>query len=339
MTTAQAVQKDAETRMQGALDALGREFAGVRTGRANAALLEHVRVDYYDTPTPLSQIASVSVPDARTLMIQPWDQSVLTKIERAIQKSDLGLTPVNDGKVIRLTIPPLNEERRKQLAKSVGKLAEEARVAIRNVRREAKEKVKALLKDKKISEDDERRSETELQKLTDRSIAEGRRAPEEEGAGDPGVLTADSTGPAADAVAADEAALLEAIRQQPLPQHVAVIMDGNGRWAGLRGLPRVAGHREGVRAARETVRDGGPPRHRVPHALRVLLRELDPAAGRGELPHAAPRELGRRRSCRASSRTTSGCAPSESSPRSTRACGGASSAPSARPSATRGSRS
>ena len=169
MNTAQAVQKDAETRMQGALDALGREFAGVRTGRANAALLEHVRVDYYDTLTPLNQVASVSVPDARTLMIQPWDQSVLTKIERAIQKSDLALTPVNDGKVIRLTIPPLNEERRKQLAKSVGKLSEEARVAIRNVRREAKEKIKGLLKDKKISEDDERRSETELQKLTDRS--------------------------------------------------------------------------------------------------------------------------------------------------------------------------
>ena len=169
MNTVQAVQKDAETRMQGALDALGREFAGVRTGRASAALLEGVRVDYYDTPTPLNQVASVSVPDARTLMIQPWDQSVLTKIERAIQKSDLGLTPVNDGKVIRLAIPPLNEERRKQLAKSVGKLAEEARVAIRNVRREAKEKVKALLKDKEISEDDERRSEAELQKLTDRS--------------------------------------------------------------------------------------------------------------------------------------------------------------------------
>jgi ribosome recycling factor len=102
-------------------------------------------------------------------MIQPWDQSVLTKIERAIQKSDLGLTPVNDGKVIRLAIPPLNEERRKQLAKSVGKLAEEARVAIRNVRREAKERVKGFLKDKEISEDDERRSEVELQKLTDRS--------------------------------------------------------------------------------------------------------------------------------------------------------------------------
>jgi ribosome recycling factor len=169
MNTVQAVHKDAETRMQGALDALGREFAAVRTGRANAALLEGIRVDYYDTLTPLNQVASISVPDARTLMIQPWDQSTLTKIERAIQKSDLGLTPANDGKMIRLTIPPLNEERRKQLAKSVGKLAEDARVAIRNVRREAKEKIKTLLKDKKISEDEERRNETELQKLTDRS--------------------------------------------------------------------------------------------------------------------------------------------------------------------------
>src|SRR5262245_35633508 len=109
MNTTQAVFKDAETRMQGALDALGREFAGVRTGRANAALLEGIRVDYYDTPTPLNQVASVSVPDARTLVIQPWDQSTIAKIEKAIQKSDLGLTPANDGKVVRLTIPPLNE--------------------------------------------------------------------------------------------------------------------------------------------------------------------------------------------------------------------------------------
>jgi ribosome recycling factor len=170
MNTTQAVHKDAETRMQGAFDALGRDFAGVRTGRASAALLEAVRVDYYNTPTPVNQVASVSVPDARTLLIQPWDQSVLSKIEKAIQKSDLGVTPANDGKVIRLSMPPLNEERRKQLAKSVGKLAEEARIAVRNVRREAKEKVKALLKDKKISEDDERRSEAELQKLTDRYV-------------------------------------------------------------------------------------------------------------------------------------------------------------------------
>jgi ribosome recycling factor len=170
MTTVQAVHKDAETRMQGALDTLGREFAGVRTGRATTALLEAIRVDYYNTLTPVTQAASVSVPDARTLLIQPWDQSLLPKIEKAIQKSDLGLTPANDGKVSRLTIPPLTEERRKQLAKAVGKLAEEARVAVRNVRREAKDRVRGLAKDRKISEDDEKRSEGELQKLTDRFI-------------------------------------------------------------------------------------------------------------------------------------------------------------------------
>ena len=170
MNTTQAVQKDAESRMQGAVDTAAREFAGVRTGRAATALLEGVRVDYYNTPTPIGQVASVSVPDARTLLIQPWDQSLLPKIERAIQKSDLGLTPANDGKAIRLTIPPLNEERRKQLAKVVGKLAEEARVAVRNIRREAKDKIRALARDKKISEDDEKRGEADLQKLTDRFV-------------------------------------------------------------------------------------------------------------------------------------------------------------------------
>ncbi len=170
MTTTPAVHKDAETRMQGAIETLTREFAGVRTGRATAALLEGIRVDYYNTLTPVAQCASISVPDPRTLLIQPWDASLLGKIEKAIQKSDLGLTPANDGKVIRLTMPPLNEERRKQLAKVVGRLAEEARVAVRNSRREAKDRLRAMAKDKKISEDDEKRSEAELQKLTDRFV-------------------------------------------------------------------------------------------------------------------------------------------------------------------------
>ena len=170
MTPTQAVLKDAETRMQGAVEALAREFAGVRTGRASTALLEGIRVDYYNTPTPVTQVASLSVPDPRTILVQPWDASVLPKIEKAIQKSDLGVTPTNDGKVIRLAIPPLNEERRKQLAKSVGKVAEDGRVAVRNIRREVKDKLRALAKDKKISEDDEKRSEAELQKLTDRFI-------------------------------------------------------------------------------------------------------------------------------------------------------------------------
>src|SRR5512145_1596440 len=151
----QALLKDVETRMNGTLETLTREFTAVRTGRASTALLETVRVDYYGTLTPVTQTASVSVPDARTLLIQPWEAGQLGAIEKAIMKSDLGLTPINDGKVIRLSLPPLTEERRKQLAKTVHKIAEEARVAVRNIRREANDKLKAMAKDKKASEDEE----------------------------------------------------------------------------------------------------------------------------------------------------------------------------------------
>ena len=167
----QAVLKDLEARMTTAIDALARELAGVRTGRASTALLEGIRVDYYGTPTAIAQMASVSVPDARTIMIQPWEPNQLKAVEKAIIGSDLGLTPNNDGKVIRLTMPTLTEERRKQLAKSVGKIAEEHRVAVRNVRREANEKLKALAKEKKVSEDEERRGHDQIQKTTDRFIA------------------------------------------------------------------------------------------------------------------------------------------------------------------------
>jgi ribosome recycling factor len=169
--TQQAVQKDLETRMQAAVDVLTREFASVRTGRANAALLDGVRVEAYGNMTPLNQVASVSVPDPRTILIQPWDATQLKEIEKGIVKSDLGLSPGNDGKVIRLTMPTLTEERRKQLAKSVGKFAEDARVAIRNVRREANDKMKGLAKEKKISEDEERRGHDQIQKATDRFTA------------------------------------------------------------------------------------------------------------------------------------------------------------------------
>jgi len=167
----QMLVKDVETRMAAALEVLGREFATVRTGRASTGLLDAIRVDYYGTPTPLNQMASVSVPDARTLAIQPWEVSQLKAIEKAIMASDLGLTPVNDGKVIRLAIPPPTEERRKQLVKTVAKHAEESRVAIRNIRREANEKLKALARDKKISEDDERRGHDQIQKTTDKYVA------------------------------------------------------------------------------------------------------------------------------------------------------------------------
>ena len=169
--TQQAVQKDLETRMQAAVDVLTREFASVRTGRANAGLLDGVRVEAYGNMTPLNQVASVSVPDPRTILIQPWDATQLKEIEKGIVKSDLGLSPSNDGKVIRLTMPTLTEERRKQLAKSVGKFAEDARVAIRNARREANDKLKGLAKDKKVSEDEERRGHDQIQKTTDRFAA------------------------------------------------------------------------------------------------------------------------------------------------------------------------
>ena len=167
----QTLVKDVEARMGAALEALGREFATVRTGRASTGLLDGIRVDYYGTPTPLNQMASVSVLDARTLTIQPWEASQLKAIEKAIMASDLGLTPVNDGKVIRLVIPPPTEERRKQLVKTVAKVAEESRVVIRNIRREANDKLKAMARDKKVSEDEERRSHDQIQKTTDRFIA------------------------------------------------------------------------------------------------------------------------------------------------------------------------
>jgi len=166
----QGVMKEVETKMTGALDALGRELATVRTGRASASLLDGIRVDYYGTPTPVNQMASISVPDARTIVIQPWEASQLKAIEKAIMTSDLGLTPVNDGKIVRLAMPSPTEERRKQLAKTVHKIAEESRVAVRNLRREANDKLKAMAKDKKVSEDEERRSHDQIQKTTDRFI-------------------------------------------------------------------------------------------------------------------------------------------------------------------------
>ena len=167
----QTLVKDVEARMGAALEALGREFATVRTGRASTGLLDGIRVDYYGTPTPLNQMASVSVLDARTLTIQPWEASQLKAIEKAIMASDLGLTPVNDGKVIRLVIPPPTEERRKQLVKTVAKVAEESRVVIRNIRRETNDKLKAMARDKKVSEDEERRGHDQIQKTTDKYVA------------------------------------------------------------------------------------------------------------------------------------------------------------------------
>ena len=161
---------EAEERMKGALSALGHDLAAIRTGRASPALVERLEVEYYGTPTPLQQLATIGAPEARLLTIKPFDPASLKDIERAILASDLGLTPNNDGKLIRLSIPALTEDRRKQLTKVVHHRLEEARVAVRNVRRAAHEDLREFQKEKMISEDDLERGETELQKLTDRYV-------------------------------------------------------------------------------------------------------------------------------------------------------------------------
>ena len=158
---------DAKDRMGKALKALEGNFSRVRTGRASLSLLDGVRVDYYGSTMPLNQVASLSVPEPRTIIISPWDAKVIGEIERALQKSELGLTPMNDGKVVRINIPALTEERRKELVKVVRKMAEESRVAMRNIRRDANELLKDLKKDKEISEDDMFRAQEDVQKLTD----------------------------------------------------------------------------------------------------------------------------------------------------------------------------
>jgi len=167
----ETVLKDAEDRMKKALAALDKEFSRLRTGRATTSLLDGVRVDYYGTSTQLDQLASVATPDSRTITIQPWDRKAFADIEKAILKSGLGLTPVNDGKIIRISIPPLTEDRRKDLAKVAKKYVEEAKVAMRNVRRDANELLKKKKNDKAISEDDQRKGQEDVQKLTDNYIA------------------------------------------------------------------------------------------------------------------------------------------------------------------------
>jgi ribosome recycling factor len=164
--------EDAEQRMGKTVDALRRELSTVRTGRASPGLVENLRVDYYGTPTPLKQLATIGIPEARLITIQPWDKGSLGAIEKAIQKSDLGLNPANDGSVIRLAIPQLTEERRKELVRLVHKKVEDGRVAIRNVRRDAHEMLRDLLREKEISEDEEHRAQEQLQKITDRYIAQ-----------------------------------------------------------------------------------------------------------------------------------------------------------------------
>jgi ribosome recycling factor len=163
---------DAERRMSKAVEALRQDLATIRTGRANPALVERIQVEYYGAPTPINQLATISVPDARQLVIQPWDRKILTDIEKAIQRSDLGINPNNDGQVIRLVIPPMSEERRRDMVKMLHKKLDEHKVAVRNIRRDAHDKLRDREKKKEISEDELKRNTEKLQKLTDRYIEE-----------------------------------------------------------------------------------------------------------------------------------------------------------------------
>lgn len=164
--------KESERKMRASIDHLHQEFGKLRTGRASVSLVEDIKVDYYGNPTPLAQAATLGTPDSKTISIAPWDASLLPVIEKAIQTSDLGLNPSNDGKVIRLIIPPLTTERRQQLTKVVKKYAEECRVAIRNVRRDFNDKIKAREKEGEISKDEEKKGHDQIQKLTDKFISE-----------------------------------------------------------------------------------------------------------------------------------------------------------------------
>src|SRR4051812_42340506 len=165
------VMDNMKVHMEKSVDSLRKEFQKIRTGRATTALLDDVRVEYYGDPSPLNQVATLSVPEPRTITIQPWDAKTIPMIEKAIMKADLGLTPANDGKVIRLVLPPLTEERRKDIVKGLKKLAEEAKIAIRNIRRDSIDQLKKLEKEKKITEDDLKRSEKEIQDVTNAFVA------------------------------------------------------------------------------------------------------------------------------------------------------------------------
>ena len=166
------VYHEADYKMERSLAALRKELSRIRTGRATLALLEGIDVDYYGTATPLNQMATLAAPESRLLTIQPWDKSQIGLIEKALQRSDLGLTPMNDGKIIRLSIPPLTAERRKDLVKKVKKIGEDAKIALRNVRRDGNETLKDLEKTKDISQDDLRRGQEQVQKITDRFISQ-----------------------------------------------------------------------------------------------------------------------------------------------------------------------
>ena len=225
-----------EEKMRKSIDSVAADFAAVRAGRANAAVLDRISVDYYGAPTPIQQIAAIGSPDAaHAAHSARGTRAPLKPIEKAIQNSDLGINPQNDGKAIRLTFPQLTEERRKELVKQVRKYAEDGKVAIRNIRRDAMETFKKKQKASELTEDDLKIAEKDLQKLTDDMCKELRRPAREEGKGTDGGLMGLFT----------KRQLTGQVDKNSLPRHVAVIMDGNGRWAQKRGLAALGGPQGG----------------------------------------------------------------------------------------------
>ena len=231
--------------MNGSVAALKNEFAGLRTGRASAALLDPVTVEAYGTSMPINQVGTVSAPEPRLLTVQVWDKCMVKAVDKAIRDAGLGLNPQMDGQLLRIPIPELNEERRKELAKLAHKYAEQARIAVRNVRRDGMETLKRLEKDHKIGQDEHHKLGEELQKLTDAHIRDIDQALHPKNRKS---CRSDAAGFRAKRRQAPSP------RRESLPRHVAIIMDGNGRWARRRHLPRAAGHVAGVSAVRAIVR-------------------------------------------------------------------------------------
>jgi undecaprenyl diphosphate synthase len=219
--------------MEVILESTAKELSGIRTGRATMSLLDGVIVDNYGAKSPINQVASISIPEARLMVIQPWDKSKLSAIEKALLKADLGLNINSDGKIIRVTVPELTEERRKELVKHAKKLAEEGRIALRNARRDAVDAIKKLEKAGKVPEDDSHKEQDNIQKITDENIKKV-----------DDMMSMETL---------SEEELKNSLDMKKLPKHIAIIMDGNGRWADRRNLSRVAGHKVGVESVHEAV--------------------------------------------------------------------------------------
>ena len=278
-------------RMQGANAVLKTELSGLRTGRASAHLLDPVMVEAYGAQMPLNQVATTSVPEPRMISVNVWDRSLVHAVEKAIVNSNLGLSPATEGQTIRLRIPELNEDRRKELVKVAHKYAETARVAVRHVRRDAMDVIKKLEKDHKISKDDHDRFSADVQKATDAGIQRNRPDAFGEGKGDPHRLRSNRM-PEAEVPQIAKPAF-------EVPRHVAIIMDGNGRWAAARGLPRAEGHRRGRRGAAAHDPRGRRNRHQDHHHLFLQRGKLVAAGQRSRRTDGPAAALHPQRSRRA----------------------------------------